>query len=159
MEVGRELRALRAHHAVDGPDAPLLAKRTVIGRVPVPRGKDREPPRAKRGHIAVQDRDDLVASRDSKRAAWQEIILEVHDQQAIARIEVHVNPPRSLLLIFYPKRRVRQLSIFHPYRMKRGSLTRSGQDSPALSAPSCDYNPLERKVKAHQCLVRFLIAA
>src|SRR2546421_9303598 len=97
MEVWMELRALRAHHAVDGPDAPLLAKRTVIGRMPVPRGKDREPSRAKRGHVTVQDRDDLVTSQDTKRAAWQEIVLDVHDQQAITGMEVHVNPPRSLL--------------------------------------------------------------
>src|SRR5438445_5458528 len=109
MEVGMELRALRAHHAVDGPDATLLAKRTVLGRVPVARGKDRQPARAKRGHITVQDRDDLVASRDSKGAARQEIVLEVHDQQAIAGMEVHVNPPRSLFLIVHPTRRRRQL--------------------------------------------------
>src|SRR6266540_2645861 len=103
MEVGRELRALRAHYTVDGPDAPLLAKRTVIGRVPVPRGEDREPARAKRGHITVQDRDDLVASRDSKRAAWHEVILDVRDEQTIAGIKVHVNLPRSSFLIVYPK--------------------------------------------------------
>src|SRR5437867_8334440 len=113
MEVRMELRALRAHYAVDGPDTALFAKGTVIGRMPVPRGKDREPPRAKRGHITVQDWDDLIASRDSKRAAWQEIILEVHDQQAIAGIELHVNPPRSLFLIVYPTRRRRQLHICH----------------------------------------------
>ena len=112
MEVRMELRALRARHAVDGPDAALLAKRTVIGRMPVPRGEDREPARAKRRHITVQNRDDLVASRDSKRAAQQEIILEVHDQQAIAGMQVHVNPPRSFFLIVYPKRRIRQLYIF-----------------------------------------------
>src|SRR2546427_12976641 len=123
MEVRMELRALRARHAVDGPDAALLAKRTVIGRMPVPRGEDRKPAHAKRGHITVQDRDDLVASRYSKRAAWQEIILEVHDQQAIAGMEVHVNPPRSLLLIVYPKRRRRQLHVCHPHEMKRGSPT------------------------------------
>src|SRR2546426_7506707 len=127
MEVRMELRALRARHAVDGPDAALLAKRTVIGRMPVPRGEDRKPAHAKRGHITVQDRDDLVASRYSKRAAWQEIILEVHDQQAIAGMEVHVNPPRSLLLIVYPKRRRRQLHIFDSYRMKRGAKTTRGQ--------------------------------
>src|SRR5438445_12514903 len=109
MEFGMELRALRAHHAVDGPDATLLAERTVIGRMPVARGKDRKPAHAKRGHITVQDRDDLVASRYPKRAARQEIVLEVHDQQAIAGMEVHVNPPRSLLLIVHPTRRRRQL--------------------------------------------------
>src|SRR2546422_865757 len=134
MEVGMELRALRAHHAVDWPDSTLLAERTVFGRMPVARGEDREPARAKRGHIKVQDRDDLVTSRDSKRAAWQKIVLDVHDQQAVAWMEVHVNPPRSFFLIVYPTRRRRQLSIFHPYRMKRGSPDRSDQDSPA---PSC----------------------
>src|SRR5207245_4315116 len=108
MEVGMELRALRARHAMVGPDAALLTKRTVLGRMPVPRGEDREPARAKRGHIKVQDRDDLVTSRDSKRAAWQKIVLDVHDQQAVAWMEVHVNPPVSLFLIVYPKRRRRQ---------------------------------------------------
>src|SRR2546428_12154724 len=93
MEVGMKLRAFRAHHAVDGPDAALLAKRTVIGKMPVPRGKDREPARAKRDRIAVQDRDDLVASRDPQGAAWQEIVLDICDEQAIAGMEVHVNPP------------------------------------------------------------------
>src|SRR5436309_15335547 len=112
MEVGMELRALRVHHAVDGPNAALLAERTVFDRMPVARGEDREPEREKRGHITVQDWDDLVASRDSKRAAWQEIVLEVHDQQAIAGIELHVNPPRSLFFIVYPTRRRRQLHIF-----------------------------------------------
>src|SRR5438445_3186298 len=96
MEVWMELRALRAHHAVDRPNAALLAKRTVIGRMPVPRSEDREPVRQKRGHISVQDRHDLVASQDSQRAAWQEIVLYVRDQQAIAGLEVHVNPPRFL---------------------------------------------------------------
>src|SRR5438093_13444031 len=109
MEIGMELRALRARHAVDWPDATLLEERTVLGRVPVPRGEDREPARAKRGHIKGQDRDDLVASRDSKGAARQEIVLEVHDQQAIAGMEVHVHPPRSLFFMVYPKRRTRQL--------------------------------------------------
>src|SRR5213593_1282941 len=96
MEVGMELRALRAHHAVDGPDATFLAKRTVLGRVPVPRGEDRQAARSKLDRIAVQDRDDLVASRYSQRAAWQEIVLDVCDQQAIAGLEVHVNPPGFL---------------------------------------------------------------
>src|SRR2546425_12566820 len=114
MEVGMELRALRARHAVDRPNAALLVKRTVIGRVPVPRGEDREPAHVKRGHIKVQDLDDLVASRYAKRAAWHEIVLHVHDEQAIAGMEVHVNPPRSLCLIVYPKRRTRQLYSFHP---------------------------------------------
>src|SRR5437879_4639770 len=123
MEVGMELRALRARHAMVGPDAALLTKRTVLGRVPVPRGEDREPARAKRGHITIQDRDDLVASWDSKGAAWQEIVLEVHDQQAVAGMEVHVNPPRSLFFIVYPKRRRRQLYSFPRsfLQIKRGS--------------------------------------
>src|SRR5438093_10103600 len=112
MEIGMELRALRARHAVDWPDATLLEERTVLGRMPVPRGEDREPARAKRGHITIQDRDDLVASRDSKGAARQEIVLEVHDQQAIAGIEVHVKPTPSLFLIVHPTRRSRQLYIF-----------------------------------------------
>src|SRR5207247_7421875 len=133
MELGMELRALRARHAVDWPDATLLEERTVLGRMPVPRGEDREPARAKRGHITVQDRDDLVASRDSKGAAWQEIVLEVHDQQAIAGIELHVNPPRSLFLIVYPTRRIRQLYSFPlilPANETGEPPPGSGQDSP-----------------------------
>src|SRR5438105_8867290 len=123
MEVGVELRALRARHAVDRPDAPLLKKRTVIGRVPVPRGENREPAQTERGHIKVQDRNNLVPSQDSKRAAWQEIVLDVSDEQTIAGMEVHVNPPRSLFHIVYPKRRIRQLYIFPRsfLQIKRGS--------------------------------------
>src|SRR3989442_1592996 len=53
MEVGMELRALRVHHAVDGPDAALFAKRAMIRRVPVPRGEDREPARETRPYTGL----------------------------------------------------------------------------------------------------------
>src|SRR5438876_971999 len=41
VEVAMELGPLHAHHAVDGPDAALLAKRTVHGGMPVARGENR----------------------------------------------------------------------------------------------------------------------
>src|SRR5437899_12023258 len=50
-------------------------------------------------------------------------------------MEVHVNPPVSLLLIVYPKQRIRQLYIFpRSFLQNETREPRPDQDSPA---PSC----------------------
>jgi len=59
----------------------------MVGGMPVAREKNREPLRMEVVQIAQEDRDDLVASVDTQRAAREEIVLNVCEKQGVIGCE------------------------------------------------------------------------
>jgi hypothetical protein len=51
----------------------------MIRRMPIARRDDRQPLRLKSLDVPEEDRNNLIASDDSQRAAWQEIVLNIGD--------------------------------------------------------------------------------
>src|SRR6185295_18712390 len=94
LEIRMKLGAASPLHTVRRPRTAPLPERNVIGWVPVLGGYyEREP-----GHQSIDDRDDLVALVDGKRAARTEIILDIDkDQRGVLELRSHLNALRSSL--------------------------------------------------------------
>ena len=73
------LGAWRAGHAMDRPYTTAFFERTMIQGMPIARRDDWQQLRVESLDIAQEDRNDLIASDDSQRAAWQKIMLNIGD--------------------------------------------------------------------------------
>ena len=85
---GSEVRAVRARHAMDRPRPALRVEGAMPQGMPVARGIDRQALRLESVDITVEHRHHLVAARHRQGSARQEIVLDVRDQQYIARLQL-----------------------------------------------------------------------
>ena len=72
-----KLSAVSSLHAMHRPDAAVSFKMAGSNRMPVARGKDRQPDIQKPRDVSVQHRDNFITVLNGERAARAEIILHI----------------------------------------------------------------------------------
>src|SRR5262245_34746221 len=82
-----KLGARRILYAMYRPPSTTVFETDVIGRVPVTRGKDRYAVLLSGRDVLVQNRDDTVAFVYPQRAARTKVVLQIDDEQSVARVE------------------------------------------------------------------------
>jgi hypothetical protein len=86
----------------------------MVGRVPVARGKHRQAGRGKHGDGRVERRNDLVAAGHGKLATGQEIVLNIDNEEGVARTGgrgVHRRFDRAPAGLFNAGARPRTLTV------------------------------------------------
>src|SRR5262249_8644354 len=103
VEARGEPSARRLRHAVHGPGAATGMEGAVIGGMPVARGEDGQPTIAEEGDPFVQSWNDRVPIAHHERAAGQEVVLHVDQEERITPAHRFRTVPHRLLSSGYTR--------------------------------------------------------